>query len=143
MKNPISVYVIIDEYGKLVQRTYGHDIKSYPWIALSKENNELTMANPAAYKYDHDGTVTKLKECLMIVSTTVFSADGEEDFSVSIRGQEVDDGDEVLISINGSEYFVPKDDHIEVTASSPGAFVVKMIDDRYYCSTPEVIITAI
>lgn len=141
-KEPISVYVQFDEGGYLTQRHVVRGHLPRPWVKLTREANEATMANPMAFLYHKDGSVTPLKRCEMVISTTQFQID-TDDFSVSIRGDEVPEDALVKVSVNDEIYEIPKDDHIEFTAEEPGTFVVRLADERFYTSPIEVVVFGI
>ena len=141
--NPISIYVKIDSNGKLAERHVTRDVLPRPWVKLSKQVADETMSRPEAFKYGQDGSAIKLKKCRMSVSTTSFYADGKEDFSIGIRGDEVPDGAEVEVTVNGEKHMIQKNDHIEITSNTPGSFTVQMTDPDYWCETNEVTVFAL
>lgn len=108
---------------------------------LTKQEDGMTMAWPERFRYDLP-EITPLLKCNLVVSTTQFEADNEQEASVCIRGVE-DQNEIVKIAINGDEIDLPVKSMVRIKTDEPGLYVIELRDHRYYSETPSHVITAI
>lgn len=132
------------ETGKMLSSSivYEEIVNTAPGFrVLTKEEDSRTMAWPERFRYDLP-EVTELLKCDLVVSSTQFDADGEHQVSVCIRGV-ADENEIVKVAINDHEIDLPVNDMVLIKTDTPGIYVVKLVDHRYYAETPSYVITAI
>lgn len=143
MKQRITRSVLTDERGRLLQRSVQTGPQDPPWRNLTREEDEATMARPIAWLYPRDGSpLVRLKRVEILVATTRFVADGQEECAIQVRG-ELEKGEAVGVSINGTRYEIDDDDIVLLRATTAGLYTVELDDDNFYTEKPAVTIMAI
>lgn len=127
----ITRSVLVDDVGRIVQRSVQRGDLPPPWRNLAREEDELTMARPKAFLYPVGSPIVQLKHVELIVGTTRFVADNNDLCSIRVRG-EIDQGSTVKIEVNGVIYDIDSEDMLLLRTSTPGLYQVEMVDDRYW-----------
>jgi len=140
-KRRITRSVLVDETGRLLQRSVQNGPKEAPWRNLTREEDEMTMSNPKAWLYTN--TITPIRKVELLVSTTRFIADGQEEVSIQIRGEDLQVNEKVKILINDQQYEIDNDDMILFTSTKAGIYNVSLNDDNFYADKMSYSIMAI
>jgi hypothetical protein len=143
MEKPrITRSVLVDENGRLLQRSVQTGPKEAPWRNLTREEDAMTMAFPSAWLYVPNGEILPLRKIELLVSTTRFIADGIEECAIQVRG-DLQADEKVKILINDQQYEIDNDDMILFSTSVSGIFSVSLNDDNFYADKMSYTIMAI
>jgi hypothetical protein len=141
MEKPrITRSVLVDENGRLLQRSVQRGPKEAPWRNLTREEDAMTMAFPSAWLYKE--VIEPLRKIELLVSTTRFVADGIEECAIQVRG-DLQPNEKVKILINDQPYEIDNDDMILFSTSVSGIFSVSLNDDNFYADKMSYTIMAI
>jgi len=142
MEKPrITRSVLVDEAGRVLQRSVQSGPKEAPWRNLTREEDEMTMSNPKAWLYLEQ--IVPIRKVELLVSTTRFIADGQEEVSIQIRGEDLEANEKVKILINDQQYEIDNDDMILFTSTRAGIYNVSLNDDNFYADKMNYSIMAI
>jgi len=141
MEKPrITRSVLVDESGRLLQRSVQRGPREAPWRNLTREEDAMTMAFPSAWLYKD--VIEPLRKIELLVSTTRFVADGIEECAIQVRG-DLQPDEKVKILINDQPYEIDNDDMILFSTSVSGIFSVTLNDDNFYADKMSYTIMAI
>lgn len=112
------------------------------WIKIPREKHHMLGLDTHRLKYDQDLGLLEKTRIRLSVSSYTWPADGVTPLHISVRGENLEDGEMVTVDINGDRYQIHKKDDIVLTSDEPGNFVVRVADPNYSAIPSEVVLTA-
>lgn len=125
-------YIKTDEYGSIVESVATGRLLGKPWRKLTQAEREKTIRGIHRFYVDGDNVIREKKKIRLVRGSPRFPADGVTEMSISVRGRNLSQQEPVRVMVNDEEYEISLKDHLTFTAQTPGEFLVRLIDPRYY-----------
>lgn len=124
-------YLKIDEQGNVLKDIFTSIIHTTPdYIEIPRDFSDLLAKGLERVRWDGE-TIVEKKEIRLVVGTTQLPADGVTTCAICVRGDNLDDNEQVTISINGQLETITKLNHLELFTDEPGQFFIKLADNKY------------
>tara|TARA_Y100001973_G_C5206898_1_gene342113 strand:+ start:405 stop:854 length:450 start_codon:yes stop_codon:yes gene_type:complete len=132
-------YIKVDPETNRVLQVLKTAVQSLPepWVDITGLSMPKVREFDALFYNVETGEFRTKEEVRLSVGSTLFLADGKDCVAISLRGDDLDDGEEVNISINGEIHVMTRKDDLVLYADEPGRFDVSVKDDKYF-SIPRV-----
>lgn len=124
-------YLKLDSNGNVLKDIFTSIIYDSPeYVEIPRNSSDLLARGLEKVRWNGTELVEK-DEIRLVVGTTQMPADGVTTCAICVRGDNLEDTDEVTISVNGQLETITKINHLELYTDEPGQFFIKLEDPNY------------